>query len=329
MVTTKQGESMRRTSTLAVAVAACLSVATADAQEWPARPVQIVVPFAPGGAADILGRLLADQLSLHFNQPFVVDNNAGGGGVVGSAIVANADPDGYALVLSGLGSHVISPTSQLNPGFDPVKSFTHVAYIAGTPIVIVANPSLGVKSFKDLRAKLKRSKTATSYISTGAGTLGNLVAESWARKEKVKLAHVASRGTITAVAAPAPLGALSWTTAVAEIRNKTVIPLAVSSAKRMPQFPDVPTLKELGYPDLVATNWYALSGPARLPPEIRQKLNSAVAVALDTPVMRARLDVWGMSSEKMSPGEVTAFVESEVGKWGPLVVQAAARGPAR
>jgi tripartite-type tricarboxylate transporter receptor subunit TctC len=315
--------------TFAAAVVTCLSVVAADAQEWPSRPVHIVVPFAAGGGSDILGRLLADQLSIHFKQQFIVANKAGDGGLVGSAAVANTEPDGYTLILSTMGSLVISPAAQGNPGFDPIKSFTHVAYVADTPVVIVANASLGVKSFKDLRAKLKRSQKATGYLSSGTGTLGNLVAESWARKDKIKLAHIASRGTITALASPATIGVLSSTTVLADSRNKTVIPLAVSSAIRLPQFPDAPTLKELGYPDLVATNWSILSAPAALPTEIREKLNSAVAAALDAPIVRARLERWGMSRENMSPNELTAFVESEVRKWVPLVSRAAGGGPAR
>jgi tripartite-type tricarboxylate transporter receptor subunit TctC len=312
----------------AVVAAIGLSSQVADAQEWPARPVHIVVPYAREGAADIVGRLFADQLAIHFKQQFVIENKAGDGTVTGSAAVANARPDGYVFVLSSLGSHVISPAAQLNPRFDPLNSFTHVAYLAGMPIVIVANPSFGVKSFEELRAKLKRSARATSYISSGTGTLGNLLMASWARKEKIKLTHVSSRGPIVAVANPV-IGALNWTQALTEIRNKTVIPLAVSSAKRMPEFPDVPTLKELGYPDLVATNWYALSAPAGLPADISQTLNSGVAVALDAPKVRERLAIWGMSTERMSSGEVTAFVASEVRKWGPLVRQLATGGSAR
>jgi tripartite-type tricarboxylate transporter receptor subunit TctC len=315
------GKNIRRAqaSVFAVVIATiCLSAAPADAQEWPARPVHIVVPFAAEGAADIFGRLLAHQLAIHFKQQFIVDNAAGDGGAAGSAAVAHTRPDGYIFVLSGLGSHVIVPTSQFDPSFDAMRDFTHVAYLAGTPIVIVVNPSLGVKSFTELRAKLKRSARATSYISGGTGTLGNLLLEFWARKEKIKLAHVSSRGPIVAVANPV-IGALNWTQALTEIRNKTVVPLAVSSAKRMPQFPDVPTLKELGYPDLVATQWYALSGPAGLPANITETLNKGVAAALDTPKVRQQFAVWGSSTENMSPRELTAFIASEIRKWGPRV----------
>jgi tripartite-type tricarboxylate transporter receptor subunit TctC len=314
---------MRRAqaSVFAVFTAICLSAAPADAQEWPARPVHIVVPYARGGAADIYGRLLAEQLTIHFKQQFIVDNAAGDGGSAGSAAVAHTRPDGYIFVLSGLGSHVIAPTSQLDPGFDTMRDFTHVAYLAGAPIVIVANPSLGVTSLGELRAKLKRSARATSYISGGTGTLGNLLMESWARKEKIKLAHVSSRGPIVAVTNPV-IGALNWVQAVTEIRNKTVVPLAVSSAKRMPQFPDVPTLKELGYPDLVATQWYGLSGPAGLPADITETLNKGVAAALDTPKVREQFAVWGSSTENMSPRELTAFIASEIRKWGSRVRRA-------
>jgi tripartite-type tricarboxylate transporter receptor subunit TctC len=309
-------------SLFAAAIALGLPAHSAGAQEWPTKPVRIIAPFAAGGSADTLGRLVADQLGHKFRQQFFVENRGGAGGLVGSQAVAAAEPDGHTLGVSGIASHVIAPATNANAGFDPIKSFSHIAYLGGPPIVIVVHPSLGVTSFKELADKLKSSKESTSYVSPGAGTLGNLVAEYWARKENIKFEHVPYRGAALAVndliAGHVKIGSMTWTTALGQIRGKNVVPLAVSSSKRMPEFPDVPTMKELGYPDLVATTWFSLSGPANMPKDIVQKLNHEVVAALDTPEVRKRLETEGMETEKMSPDEFTKFVESEFSKWGTI-----------
>jgi tripartite-type tricarboxylate transporter receptor subunit TctC len=309
-------------SLVVAAIVLGLPAHPANAQDWPTRPVKIVVPFAAGGSADTLGRLIGDQLGRKFGQQFVVENRGGAGGVVGSAQVGSADPDGYTFVISGIASHVIAPAINRNAGFDPLKNFTHIAYLGGPPIVIVVHPSLGAKSLKDLLAKVKSSKEATPYVSPGAGTLGNLVADYWGRKENVKLEHVPYRGASLAVndliAGHVKIGSMTWTTALGQIRGGNLIPLAVSSAKRMPEAPNVPTLQELGYPDLVAVTWFSFSGPANLPKELVQKLNSEILAALESPEVLKRLETEGMETEKMSPEEFTKFVESEIGKWGPV-----------
>jgi tripartite-type tricarboxylate transporter receptor subunit TctC len=179
---------------LGSAVIAGLGLGHAAAQEWPARPVRIVAPFAAGGSADTLGRIVAERLGEALKQNFFVENRGGAGGLIGSAQVANAEPDGYTFVISGIASHVIAPAINPSAGFDPIKSFTHVAYIGGPPIVVIAHPSLGVKSLKDLVAKAKTSADARGYVSPGAGTLGNLVAEYWGRKEGIKVEHVPYKG---------------------------------------------------------------------------------------------------------------------------------------
>ena len=309
-------------SLFAAAVVLALSAHSAGAQEWPTKPVRIIAPFAAGGSADTLGRVVADQLSRKYVQQFFVDNRGGAGGLVGSQAVAAAEPDGYTLGVSGIASHVIAPATNAKAGFDPIKSFTHIAYLAGPPIVIVVHPSLGVKSLKELVDKFKNAKEPTNYVSPGAGTLGNLVAEYWARKENVKLEHVPYRGAALAVndliAGHVKVGSMTWTTALGQIRGKNVVALAVSSSKRMAEFPDIPTLKELGYPDLVATTWFSLSGPANLPKDLVQKLNRDVVAALDAPEVLTRLETEGMETEKMSAEEFSKFVESEIAKWGPI-----------
>jgi tripartite-type tricarboxylate transporter receptor subunit TctC len=303
-----------------------LAVAPAAAQGWPAKPVKIVSPFAPGGSSDTFARILADQLSRKFNRQFFVENRGGGGGVIGSAVVAGADPDGYTLVITSIGSHVIAPATNPKAGFDPVKDFAHIAYLGGPPIVMLAHPSLGAKTFADLRNAVAANQPF-AYMSPGPGTLGQLLAELWAQKEGVKLSHIAYKGSGQAIsdviAGHVKMGSITWIAALGAMRGGTVVPLAVSSARRMGEFPNVPTLRELGHPELVASTWFGLGAPARLPPEIAQNLNRVVEEILDQPEVRKRLDDEGVERERMAPEQVSAFVAAELAKWGPIAKSAA------
>jgi len=309
----------RRLAPIAMLVPAfALSVgATARAADWPSKPVRIVSPFAPGGTSDTLGRLLARELSEKFGQQFFVENKGGAGGLIGSAAVAGAEPDGTTFVISSVGTHVTSPATSANPPYDPVRNFTHVAYIGGPPNVILVHPSLGVRTFAELLAAARRGPI--DYISPGPGTVGHLVPELLARKEKLGFTHVSYKGAGQAmtdlVAGHVKMGSVTWSSAVAQIRAGTVLPLAVSSARPMPGFPDVPTMSALGHPDLVATTWFGVSGPADVPKDIVVRLNAAILDALDAPVVRKRLEAEGIETEKMSADEFAGFVGREIAKW--------------
>ena len=317
-------------SLTAAAIALC-SVAAPYAADWPAKPVRIVSPFAPGGTSDTLARLLAGELGERFGQIFFVENRGGAGGLIGSAAVAAAEPDGGTFLISSIGTHVTSPATSPNPGYDPLRNFTHIAYLGGPPNVIVVHPSLSVKSFNELLAAA-RAQTI-SYISPGPGTIGHLVAELLARQEGLKLTHVSYKGAGQAmtdlVAGHVKLGSVTWTAAVAQIRAGTVLPLAVSSARPMPEFPAVPTMKLLGHPDLVATTWFGFSGPVGLPQNIVSRLNAEIVAALDRPAVRSRLEREGIETEKMSPDEFTRFVANEIAKWTPIAKAAVEPGSTR
>jgi tripartite-type tricarboxylate transporter receptor subunit TctC len=307
---------------LSIAAVAALATPLFAQANWPTRPVKLVVPFAAGGSADTLGRSFGEQLTHALGQQVVIENQGAAGGLVGSAAVARAQPDGYTFVVSGIASHVIAPSTNPNPGFDPMKDFTHIAYFGGPPIVVVAHPSLGVKSLKELLELAKKSKDPLGYVSPGAGTLGNLVAEFWADKEKIKLEHIPYKGASPAmndlIGGHVKLGSMTFTTASSQIRAGNVIPLAVSSASRLKEFPDLPTFKELGYPDIVATTWFSMSGPKGLPADIVQKANAAVDKAKDSPDVQKRMALEGMETEKMSAEDFTKFVAAELAKWGPV-----------
>jgi len=307
---------------LAVAATVTLATPLLAQSNWPTRPIKLVVPFAAGGSADTLGRTFGEQITHAVGQQVVVENQGGAGGLVGSAAVSRAQPDGYTLVVSGIASHVIAPSTNTNAGFDPMKDVTHIAYFGGPPIVMIAHPSLGVKTLKDLLEVAKKSKEPIGYVSPGAGTLGNLVAEFWADKEKIKLEHIPYKGASQAlndlIGGHVKVGSMTFTTASPQIRAGNVIPLAVSSNRRLKEFPDLPTFKELGYEDLVATTWFSMSGPKGMPADIAQKLNAAVDKAKDSAEVQKRLELEGMETEKMSPDEFTKFVAAELAKWGPV-----------
>jgi tripartite-type tricarboxylate transporter receptor subunit TctC len=292
----------------------------ARAADWPARPVRIVAPSTPGGAADLFGRLMADHLTEMLKERFYVDNRAGGGGLIGAQIVAHAEPDGYTFVTSSIAYHAIAPAASQNPGFDPIRDFTHIAYMGGPPTVFVVNPALNVRSLADLAARARDQ--ILDFVSPGVGTLGHLMVEEFARQAGIKLQHIPHKGAAQAmldiIAGNVLFGSMTWSSAVGQVRAGKVIPIAVSSKARVPEFSDVPTLAELGYPDLVANTWYALSGPAGVPDDIVRKLNRAVAQVLELPDVKQRLDQDAVEREPKTPEELTAFVTREVAKWGPI-----------
>jgi tripartite-type tricarboxylate transporter receptor subunit TctC len=305
---------------LALAFSA-FAVAPAFAADWPSRPIRIIAPSTPGGAADMFGRLLCDHFGEAFRERCFVENRAGAGGLIGTAATAQAAPDGYTLTTSSTAYHVIAPVVSANPGFHPLKDFTHIAYIGGPPNVFVVNPALGVRSLSELVALGKRG-AAIDYVSPGVGTLGHLLMESFAQKSGIKVQQImtkgASQGMMDLIAGNVNVGTMTWTSALAQIRSGQVIPIAVSSRARLAEFPDLPTLKDLGYDELTAVSWFALSGPAGLPGDITQRLNAAVAGMIEQPEVKKRLDRDAIETRTMSPEEFTRFVASEIDKWGPV-----------
>jgi tripartite-type tricarboxylate transporter receptor subunit TctC len=298
------------------------STSVACAEDWPARPVRIIAPFAAGGTADTVGRTVAEQLSDVFQQQFFVENRAGAGGVTASLAVARMEPDGYNFVVSGIATHAIAPTMNPHTDYDPVKDFTHVAYFGGPPIVLIVPVGLGVKTLAGLVDYAKARNESLTFASPGTGTSGHLVAEYFARKAGIKIEHVpyrgAAPGVMDVVAGHLRFGSMTWTTASGQISAGTVVPLAVSAPDRLADFPAIPTFKEAGYPDLVSTTWFALAGPPRLPDGVVHKLNREVTRILAKPEVLARLKIEQILTEPMTPEQLTRFVAAEVARWRPL-----------
>ena len=313
---------MRLVITL-VAAAAIIALPAA-AEEWPARPVRIIAPFAPGGTADTLGRIAAEQLSEVFHQQFFVENRGGGGGVPASLAVARMEPDGYNFVVSGIATHAIAPAVNPNTGYDPVKDFTHVAYFGGPPIVFIVPKDLGVKNLPELVAFAKAHNEKLTFASPGTGTSGHLVAEYFAGKAGIGVEHVPYRGAAPGVmdvmAGHLRFGSMTWTTASGQISAGTVVPLAVTSAKRLADFPDIQTFREQGY-DLVSTTWFSLSGPPGLPKDIVNAVNREIIKGFAKPEVQARLRTEQVLTEPMTPEEFTKFVGDEYARWKPVAEQ--------
>ncbi len=294
----------------------------ADAADWPAKPVRVIVPFAAGGAADTQGRLYAEALSAAFGKQFIVENRTGGGGLIAAEMVARAAPDGYTLIVSGIPIQVLAPAMNKNVDYDPMRDFTHIAYFGGTPNVLVVHPALGVNTYRDFVA-LAHQPEGIDYVSAGLGTMGNWVAEYLAAAESIKLTHVAYKGGAAALldllAGRVKVGMLSWSSVAEHIRAGGLIPLAVSSAQRVPYLPELSTLRELGHRDFFATTWFSLSGPAGMPADIVDRINRAVVEATDRPQVKKAIEQDAIETRPMTAAEVTQFSQSEIDRWTPLI----------
>jgi len=292
-------------------------------QAWPTKPVKIIAPFPPGGTADTLGRLVAQKLGEQLKASFIVENRAGAGGALGSDLAAKAAPDGYTLVVSGIASHVIAPLLPRGTPYHPMRDFTHIALFGGPPAVLAVHPSVQAKDLRELIALAKSKPGALSYGSPGNGTQGHLVGELFKQRAGIDLQHVPYKGgsgsMADLIAGHIPAVSATLTTAASHLRSGRARGLAISAPARLPDFPDIPTFAELGYPDLVATVWFSLSGPAGLAADIVERLNAEVSRALELSDVRERLKPEGIVPNRLSAREFSAFVADELRRWGPVV----------
>ena len=234
-----------------------LPAAPAMAQaDWPQKPIRLIVPYAPGGSADTLGRMIGKHLTEALKQPVVIENKAGAGGLIGSQQVAKAQPDGYTLVISGIGSHVIAPL-EASGTFDPMKDFTHIALLGGPPIAMVVNAEQPIHDFKGFIHFAQTDAKGISWASPGQGTHGYLTGETFRNSLKLNMVHVAYKGAGPAVADlianQVPAGFMTLSSANAHVDSGKLRLLAVTAPRRLPEYPNVPTFAELGYPNLTGT----------------------------------------------------------------------------
>ena len=314
-----------RRLTLAFMLASLTALALpvhAQVADWPQKPIRIIVPYAPGGSADTLGRLIARHLGEAFKQTVVVENKAGAGGIIGSQLVAKAAPDGYTLVVSGIGSHVIAPVDQA-AGFDPMKDYTHIAILAGPPLALVVNAELPVKDFAGLVSYIRSNPKGLSWGSPGQGTHGHLTGELFRTQARLNMVHISYKGAGPAVADlianQIPAAFMTLSSANAHVQSGKLRLLAISSPKRLAEYPGVPTLAEAGYPGLTGITWFALSGPAGMPPALVEKINAEVRRGMQSPAVKAVLQAESMETLDLDAAAFTRYVACEIERWTPAV----------
>lgn len=314
---------MRRLPAIAILAAALIGAPPVGAQDWPARNVRIIVPFAPGGAADTAARLYSEALSQAFGKQFIVENRPGGGGIPVAEAMSRTEPDGYTLMVSGIPIIVVGPAMNKNVGYDPMRDLTHIAYFGGTPNMLAVHRSLGTRTYADFLAYARKQPGGTDYVSAGFGTMGNWAAEYLATLENIKLNHIAYKGgsqaIVDLIAGHVKASVLTWTAIDQHVRAGTLDALAVTSANRLAYLPDVPTFRELGHRDFVSVTWFSLSGPPKLPRDIVQRINAVIVKATNRPEIRNTIERDAIETMPLTPAELNRFAQAEIDRWAPLV----------
>lgn len=313
---------------LALAVtltAAALAPVAVQAQGYPNRPIRLVLPFSPGGTTDTPGRIIAQRLGEALGQPIIVENKPGAGSTIGTDFVAKAKPDGYTLLLTST-THVLSPHLYKHLPYDPLKDFEPVTLVASGPYVLVVNPSLPVKSVRELIALAKAQPGKIDYATSGNGSSQHLVGALFASMAGIELNHVPYRGsgpaTADLIGGQVKVGFPGTPIALPHIKSGRLRALAVTTKARSPELPDVPTIAESGVPGYEATIWLGLLAPAGTPREIIDRLQSEVSKVLRIPDLQKSVLSTGMEATSMTPEEFGAFLRSEYEKWGKVVREA-------
>lgn len=314
---------------LFLAVACFFADATAaEVGQYPARPVRMIVPYAPGGGADTLGRYIGQALGESFGQSFVIDNRGGGGTILGSDLAARAPPDGYTIIMVASTHAVVSSLYKSLP-FDPIRDFAPIVRVASAPNILVVHPGLAVTSVKELVALAKSRPGELVYASSGNGGGSHLAMELLRSMTHIDLIHVPYKGTgpamIDLLSGQAKLMFGGMIGTVTHARSGRLRVIAVSSAARAAAMPDVPTVAESGYPDYEATTWYGLLGPAALSRALVMSLNERSVQLLKEPKLQARIVAQGAEISAGTPDSFASYIKSEQLKWARVVKASGAR----
>ena len=295
----------------------------AFAQQFPAKPIRIVVPFPPGGFSDVFARIIGNEMNKAWGQQVVVDNRPGAGGNIGADIVAKAPPDGYTLCNCTIGTHAVNPTLFSKLPYDPIRDFVAVAFVVEAEGLLVVHPSLPVKTAKELIALARSRPGQLSYASAGAGTTSHLAGEVFKTMTKTNITHVPYKGNV-----PAITDLMSGQTQMLFATLPTVLPqvngdrlrgIAVLGSKRSAALPSMPTLAEAGVPGFEVNNWTGLLAPAGTPAAVVSRLNTEVNRIMQLPDVQARLPREGLRHVAMTPQQFGDFVKNEKEKWAPIV----------
>jgi tripartite-type tricarboxylate transporter receptor subunit TctC len=311
---------------IAVALAVALTVSPAFGQEWPAKPIRIVVPFAPGGVTDNSARVVADRLGARLGQQVIVENRGGAGGTIGAEAVAKAPPDGYTLVVGTTSTHAVAPSVYGKIGYDPVKDFAPISLIAVTPYLLVVNPSVNVKSLPEFVGYVKARPGKLNYASAGTGSTTHLAMEMLKSAAGLYVVHIPYNGNGPAgtavIAGQVEILFGSLPAVLPHAKSGRVRPLAVGTPKRSPSLPEVPTVAESGFPGFDASLWLAIMAPAGTPAPIVDRLHKEVVAAVASPDAAEALNKAGAEPITSTPAELAAMVKDGAEKYAKVVKQA-------
>jgi tripartite-type tricarboxylate transporter receptor subunit TctC len=312
---------------LFLSILAALAVpALALAQAYPAKPVRVLVGFAPGGGTDVVARVISQKLSEWWGQGVVVENRAGATGTIAAEIVAKSPADGYTLILGHVNSHAIAPNILSRLPYDPVRDFAPIAYVGYVPNVLVVHPSVPARSMKELIELAKAKPGVLNYASSGNGSTQHLAGEMFKLMAKIELMHVPYKGSGQAIgdllAGVVSMNFDTMPPVIDHIKGGRLRALAISTPQRIAQLPDVPTFVEEGMSGFDVTNWYGFMAPRGTPREIVDKLNVDINKAMKEPDVRARLEQVGTQLRETRPDEFEAFMRAEVAKYAKLVKDA-------
>jgi tripartite-type tricarboxylate transporter receptor subunit TctC len=309
-----------------VLTALLAATATAQAQDYPSKPIRLVVPFPPGGPNDIIGRVFAQKMQELLGQTVIIDNRAGAGGGLGTDNVAKSEPDGYTIAISSAGALAISTALQEKILYDPLKDLAPVTLVAKVPELLVASTTLPAADVTALVALAKAKPGAVNYGSSGPGSMPHLAGALFGVSAGIDIVHVPYRGAAPAVndliGHQVQIMFLDVPVLLPHIQSGAIRALAVGGRERVQALPDLPTLNELGYPQIEADNWYGMVAAAKTPPAIIAKLNAAAVAAMKAPEVQEKLAPQGAILVGNSPEEFAAYMASEIRKW-TKVVQAA------
>jgi tripartite-type tricarboxylate transporter receptor subunit TctC len=308
---------------IVLAAGAAAAQGSATPASYPNKPIRLVVPFTPGGSSDILARSVGQKLSEAWGQPVVIDNVPGAGGSLGADRVAKAAPDGYTLLMGHIGTHAVNPLIYPRLPYDPIKSFSPVAWVARVPNILVVHPSVPAKNLKELVALAKSKPGQLNYGSGGNGSAAHLTTEYLKLQSQTFMVHVPYRGTAPAVndlvAGQIQLLFTGAPAVLPFVKSGQLRALAVSSSKRMDALPDLPTVAESGYKGFEADQWYGIMAPSGTPREIVAKLNAQINLALNSPELKSRLANEGAIAAPTTPEAFGQHIASELARWKPVI----------
>ena len=314
---------MKLVKQILICALAALAAGGVQAQSYPTRPVKLVVGFPAGGPADIFGRIFAQGLGERLGQPVIVENKSGQGGVMGIDSVAKAAPDGYTLGFNNQGSVAFAPFALSNMPYNPQKDLAMITTVVKVPEVVVVNPSLPVKSLAELIAYAKKNPGKVNFGSAGAGGITHLACELLKVEAGIDILHVPYKGAAPAVndllGGQVNMGIFDVPVVLSHIQSGKFKALAVTSAKRAPPLPDVPTTPELGFPKVISDNWYGLVAAAATPPAVLKRIHSAAVEALRSPAVVQQFAKVSGTAAPSTPEEYSAFVSEEQAKWGAII----------